>query len=411
MIPIVIIAIVLTLILLLWIKLKNKRVVIAVIIGVVAGVLSFFTYILLALFFSAQSSILFSLILAFYISLIAFLILWNLFKTKKVYLILAVPLICVLTVTGIIWHTVYVLELPTVSEEDYEYRYRPFAETSQAAKLYKETNLRFTLYDNLPVLDGATALYPVYASFAQAVYPKKDNSEIGRLVLCSRTPRAYENLLKGEADLIFCAAPSDAQMEQFNHKGLNLRLVPIGREAFVFFVNKKNIVDNITIGSIQGIYSGRIKNWKDLNGANQKIRAFQRPKDSGSQTALEKIMGNIPIMEPRREDVSEGMGGIINRVAIYKNFPNAIGYSFLFYSTEMVKNDQIKLLSVEGIYPSRETIQNGTYPFSHSFYAIYIDDENKNENIELFIEWILSEQGQELVEKTGYTPIQVAGIR
>jgi phosphate transport system substrate-binding protein len=339
------------------------------------------------------------------------LILWNIIKTKKVYLILAVPVICVLTATGVIWHAVYILELPTVSEEDYEYRYRPFSETSKAAKLDGETNLRFTLYDNLPVLDGATALYPVYASFAQAVYPKNDYNEIGRLVLCSRTPRAYENLLQGEADIIFCAAPSDSQKKQFADNGVNLKLVPIGREAFVFFVNKKNIVDNVTIENIQGIYSGKITNWKELKGTNQKIRAFQRPGNSGSQTMLEKIMGNIPIMEPRREDVSEGMGGIINRVAVYRNFPNAIGYSFLFYSTEMVKNDQIKLLSVEGIYPSRETIHNGTYPFSDSFYAIYIDNENKNENIEEFIEWILSEQGQELVEKTGYTPIQVAGIR
>jgi len=201
-------------------------------------------------------------------------------------------------------------------------------------------------------------------------------------------------------------APSDAQKEQFIESGLNLRLVPIGREAFVFFVNKKNIVDNVTIENIQGIYSGKITNWKELNGANLKIRAFQRPENSGSQTMLEKIMGIVPLMEPRREDIASLMGGIINQVAVYRNFPNAIGYSFLYYSTEMVKNDQIKLLSINGVHPSRETIQNGTYPFSDSFYAIYIDDKNKNVNIEFFIEWILSKQGQELVEKTGYTPIK-----
>jgi phosphate transport system substrate-binding protein len=98
------------------------------------------------------------------------------------------------------------------------------------------------------------------------------------------------------------------------------------------------------------------------------------------------------------------MGDIINKVAVYRNFSNAIGYSFLFYSTEMVKNDQIKLLSIEGIFPSRETIQNGSYPFSDSFYAIYNDTDNKNRNIESFIEWMLSSQGQELVSKTGYIP-------
>jgi phosphate transport system substrate-binding protein len=338
----------------------------------------------------------------FYVSLIVFLILWNKIETKKVYLLLLVPVICILTAMAIIGYHIHIREIPTISEEYHLYRYRPFDENNMLAKLDGKPNL--TLTDNLPVLDGATALYPLYASFAQAVYP--ENDKIYRLVSCNTTPKAYDNLLEAKADIIFCAAPSDSQKKQFSDNGANLKLVPIGREAFVFFVNKKNIVDNITIWNIQAIYSGITRNWKELNGANQKIRAFQRPKDSGSQTALEKIMEGIPIMEPGREEVATGMGGIINQVAVYRNFPNAIGYSFLFFSTEMVKNDHIKLLSVEGIYPSRETIQNGTYPFSDSFYAIYIDTDDKNENIDVFIEWILSEQGQALVEKTGYTPIK-----
>jgi phosphate transport system substrate-binding protein len=170
-------------------------------------------------------------------------------------------------------------------------------------------------------------------------------------------------------------------------------------------VNKANQVNNLTIEDIQGIYSGRIKNWKELSGVNQRIRAFQRPKNSGSQTILEKIMGDTPIAKPRRENVSQGMGTIINEVAAYRNFSNAIGYSFLYFSTEMVKNDQIKLLSVNGIYPSKETIQDENYPLYENFYAIYIDTDEKNENIEPFINWILSEQGQELVRKTGYIPL------
>ena len=121
---------------------------------------------------------------------------------------------------------------------------------------------------------------------------------------------------------------------------------------------------------------------------------------------FEKIMkGNI-IEEAQRENVPAGMGGIINQVANYRNFPDAIGFSFLFFSTEMVKNDQIKLLSIDGIYPSKETIQNNTYPFSDKFYAIYKNTEERNRNIDVFIDWILSEQGQELIQKSGYTPIE-----
>jgi phosphate transport system substrate-binding protein len=260
----------------------------------------------------------------------------------------------------------------------------------------------------LPVLDGATAFLPVYASFAQAVYPETQYNLYKGPVLCNRTNEAYQNLLRGKVDIIFCFAPSDMQMERFQENDLKLKLVPIGREAFVFFVNKENPVHNLSEENIRGIYSGKIKNWRELNGVNQDIRAFQRPKDSGSQTMLEHIMENIPLMEPRKENVPYRMGDMISQVAVYRNFPNAIGYSFLHFSTEMVKNGQIKLLSINEIYPSRETMQNNTYPFSTDFYAIYIDSEEINENIAVFIEWILSPQGQTLISKTGYTPINLS---
>jgi len=386
---------------------KTRRLIIAILIGFPVGILSFLTFI--GLIFSAQRDILWALLGVLYVSTIAFLILWNLKKTKMVYWILAVPVACIAAAAAIIGYHNYTQKIETVAEDFYFYRYVPFSanrfEKSLLVKLEQESSLK--IVDNVPVLDGATALYPVYAAFVQAVYPKDEEYHISKgPVMCSGTTRAYENLLEGKADIIFCAGPSDAQAQRFIDNGLALKLVPIGREAFVFFVNKNNIVNNININDIHGIYSGKIKNWKTLNGANQRVRAFQRPKDSGSQTMLEKVMGGIPLMKPRRENVPEGMGDIINQVAVYRNFPNAIGYSFLFYATAMVNNDQIKLLSVEGVYPSRETIQDNSYPFSDNFYAIYIDNDAKNENIEPFIEWILSRQGQELIEKTGYVPLR-----
>jgi phosphate transport system substrate-binding protein len=139
-----------------------------------------------------------------------------------------------------------------------------------------------------------------------------------------------------------------------------------------------------------------------VGGLNKTITVYQRPDNSGSQTALIKIMGNTPVMKPRRENISDGMGGIINEVASYRNVNTAIGYSFLHFSTKMVTNNQIKLLAVNSISPTKETIQNGAYPFCDTFYAIYVEQDEMNGSIKPFIEWILSEQGRELIEKTGY---------
>jgi len=66
-------------------------------------------------------------------------------------------------------------------------------------------------------------------------------------------------------------------------------------------------------------------------------------------------------------------------------------------------NNAIKHLSLEGVTPSINSITEGTYPVADSFYAITAGSDN--ENIDPFIEWILSSEGQKLVEASGYVPI------
>lgn len=287
--------------------------------------------------------------------------------------------------------------------------YRPFAENTKAVKLEEESTLK--LKENLPRLDGATALYPLYAAFAQAVYPageydvyagKDDSSSLGEVV-CTTTPDAYSRLINGETDIIFVARPSEQQLVEAKSKGVELKLTPIGKEAFVFFVNARNKVNGLTTAQIQDIYAGKITNWREVGGENVPIRAFQRPQNSGSQTMLQKLMEGKELMTPPKEDVATGMGDIISQTASYRNYKNAIGYSFLFFATEMIQNNQIKLLEVDGVKADKSTIASGEYPLSVEFYAVTAGSDNPN--IDAFIAWILSPQGQYLVEQTGYTPI------
>ena len=71
--------------------------------------------------------------------------------------------------------------------------------------------------------------------------------------------------------------------------------------------------------------------------------------------------------------------------------------------TEMVRDKQIRLLKIDGVYPEPKTIKSREYPLASEFYAVTAG--SKNPNIEHFIEWILSPQGQSIIEKTGYTAI------
>lgn len=303
---------------------------------------------------------------------------------------------------GMFGYNQYLDRLPTLETQEPDMSlYQPFDNDGRVASL--DQNASFQLTDNLPRLDGATALYPLYAAFAQAVYPEGHYDMDESAITLSTTPNAYDKLISGQADIIFVAGPSERQLVDAEQQGVTLNLTPIGKEAFVFFVHHKNPVDSLTVEQIQAIYSGEITSWSELGGEKSSIRAFQRPKDSGSQTALENLMGEKKLIEAPTEDQVDGMGGIISETASYRNYRRAIGYSFRYFAMDLVENDSVKFLKINGVYPSKETIANGQYPLSSYFYAVTTDQDNPI--INEFLDWILSEEGQLLIEKTGYVPL------
>lgn len=269
-------------------------------------------------------------------------------------------------------------------------------------KLSEEATFTITDRNQMPTLDGAEAAYPVYSAFANATYKNIDKHNYNEeIVTFTNTIYAYERLLSGDVDIYFGAEPSKSQLEMAKRAGKELVMTPIGKEAFVFFVNPDNKINNLSVSEIQDIYSGKITNWSELEGRNERIIAFQRPENSGSQTLLEKIMGDTPIMKPLKEEVPQGMGGIMEQVADYRNYKNAIGFSFRFFATGMNPNPDIKLLAIDGIDPNPENISSGQYPFTASLYAISIKD-NPKPTVDSFLEWMQGPQGQEIVEQIGY---------
>lgn len=344
--------------------------------------------------------LLITIVVLIYLTFLAYT--FRFFKTKKRkigFSIITIIAIAIASISPI--KQAYINRLTTVSTEVDVFQYMPFQDDSKVVSL--ENNASLQLTDNLPTMDGATALYPLYSAIVQATYPEKEYYPYEGEVMVNTTPYAYDNLFNGTVDMIFVAQPSKAQLERAESLGLQLQFTPIGKESFVFFVNKKNAIDGLTLQQIKNIYAGKITNWKEVGGKDKAIRAFQRPEDSGSQSALQALMGDTPIMEAPRENVAGGMGEIINEVAQYRNFDNAIGYTFRYYSTEMVGNDEIKLLEIDGIPPTKETIRSGEYPITSELYIVTAGTDNPN--VQKVIDWVLSPEGQQLVEKVGYVPI------
>ena len=285
--------------------------------------------------------------------------------------------------------------------------------------------------EDMPILDGAEACYPVYSALAKHIYKDIDKIEArqieldkkefyelsleeknmvknnGKIVTFTNTVRAYDRLVDHSVDLVFGARPSSNQKEYAKSLGEELISIPIGREAFVFFVEEDNPVDNLSSDEARGIYHGDITNWSEVGGKNQEIIAFQRPEDSGSQAMMKYFMQDVSLKEPDTIEMESAMGGVLKRVKQYHNERGALGYTFNYFLTGLNQEKGVKILSIDGVYPSIENIKNGSYPIVVDLVCIK-RGSNTKESVDKVIDYLLSKEGQEIIEKTGYAPL---GIR
>ena len=324
-------------------------------------------------------------------------------KRKKPYLITYVCLfLAVLVCCGVQWgiaeyeRSITIDVAPNINM----YEYLPFDENSKIVKIDSKT-LKFSENDELPRIDGASAAFPVYSAFINAVYPNTKETELwGNVFQYNNTVGGYIELAKKNTDIFIGAYPSKDQITYAEKCNTEFVYTQIGWEAFVFFVHKDNPINSLTTEQIKGIYSGEITNWSQVGGSDEEIIPFQRDNNSGSQSMMIRFMGDTPLMQAETK-VIQGMGAVVEEVVDYQSRAGSIGYSFRYYLEGIVQNPEVKMIAVEGVAPTAENIRNNTYPIVAPVYAVTYEN-NPNPNVARLVEWILSDEGQYIIEKTGY---------
>lgn len=291
-------------------------------------------------------------------------------------------------------------EVKSVGSDGEVEPYAPFKADTKAAKLDSPASIK--IMDDMPIMDGALALYPVYSAVAQSIY---DEAHYTDEVRFTNTIRGFNGLVDGTVDIFFSAKPSASQYEYAKSKGKEIYLTPIGLEAFVFMVPKSNPINDITIQQIKNIYSGKTDFWQTIGWkGGGKIIKFQRPEGSGSQTLLQYVMGDLPIEKPQPAPNMDiiGTNSLMKQMTVeYRGVQPALGYSFKFFASVMNPNPDVKFLSLNGVAPTSENISNGTYKYATPFYAMTVGEPKGNSK--KVIDWIVSSEGQTLIEKSGYS--------
>ena len=298
--------------------------------------------------------------------------------------------------------------------------YTVFSDSGKLAELDEPAAVQ--IGGKLPVMDGAEACYPLYAAVAKAVYPGIEDIERehfteygfgydwddgynGEIVQFSNTVCGFDRLVNKDVDLFFGARPSEEEIAQaWQHDHVRLEVTPIGKEGFVFFVEEDNPVDSLTTEQVKAIYAGQITNWAEVGGKDEEIVAFQRPEGSGSQNVMVYFMGDTALKAPMTYEYVDSMEGVLEEVAQYNNEAGAMGYTFRYFLEGLHQEKHVKMLAIDGVMPTVENIRSGAYPVVCDL-CLVTRENDPNPNVRAVIDFMLSPQGQELVEKTGYAPL------
>lgn len=280
----------------------------------------------------------------------------------------------------------------------------------------KDAAIEYGFDREAPIIDGSTSSYPI----TQAVYSRLfENSENhpDMPAAHSKTIESYKRLINGEVDIIIVPDPSEDVTALAEQSGVELEFVPIANEALVFFTNGGNSITGLTTQQIKDIYiNNAYDNWSRLGGEDAPFAAYCRNNDSGSHAQMEKFFldGQEINEDIRRENISLAMASILTDVADYgAQNPGsyALGYSMYYYFNAAARTQgplDLKLLAVDGITPSDETIADGSYGLATYYYAVLRADEPDDSPASKMAEYLLSDAGQECISNAGFGNV---GIR
>ena len=250
------------------------------------------------------------------------------------------------------------------------------------------------------VIDGSTTMIPLHQSL------KERFSSYYSTVKHSKTVEAFNNFLSGKVHILLSVDYSDELLKIAGNNGMMLARKEITKEGFVFLINRNNIVQNLTLEQIKGIYSGKIINWNEVGGDDMPINAYQRNNDSGSQIRMIKFMGENELMS-KTGYYSSGMGNIIKEIKNYDSGKYSIAYNMYTFTEKQYPSEDVVLLAVNGVYPTDESIFNETYPIVINNY-IYYDSNNLiiSEFVDKLYTFLMTDEGQKLINDSGYINIK-----
>ena len=171
-------------------------------------------------------------------------------------------------------------------------------------------------------------------------------------------------------------------------------------DALSVYVNKDNAVQKLTFAQLEGIFTGKITNWKQVGGADAAISLYGRENSSGTYEFFKEHVLNKKDFAAATKTMP-GTAAVIQGVAQDKG---GIGYGGIAYAEGVKAIKVSKTDDSEAIIPNEKTVLDGTYPISRYLFN-YVSPAKDSGAVAAYIKWCLSDEGQAVVKDVGYFPL------
>lgn len=247
-------------------------------------------------------------------------------------------------------------------------------------------------------MGGSTTMEPIMSS-AMEVYRMEIDSAAELSYDAPGSTAGIRGVLNGTYDL------GCASRELFiDEKQQGVQTTPIALDGLAVIVNDTVPIDDISLENLAAIYVGEIKNWSKVGGPDEKIVVVNRDEASGTlgafrEAVLERVYGDDArfILNAL---VTESNG---NMATMVSQTPYSIGYASM-HVLERLRETGGKDLTVNGIRDIPENVYNGSYPISRPLNVVTYGEPGGD--AKMFLEFLLSERGQEIVREVRYLPLR-----
>lgn len=232
-------------------------------------------------------------------------------------------------------------------------------------------------------VSGSTSMEDVMGKLAEAY--ENENTDVSIEINAVGSSAGIKDTLNGVAEIGMSSRDLKDEEASGGAEG-----TAIAYDGIAVILNPANKVSNLTLAQLKDIYTGKITNWKEVGGSDSTIVVVSREDGSGTRDAFQEIVGYKSSELIADATITDASGNLKTTVAQNKNAIGFVSFSYV--------DDTVSAVEIEGVKPEAELAKDGTYKLSRPFLVVTKKD-TLTESGQKLIDFILSEEGQKIVEE------------